>query len=296
MANRSTPPEPRPANLGLAEIKRVIPRLQKRVADLEAFDPSNLQERRAPEITALQASIDETLTNIFGRGSHEFRRYQSAARLDDGPTSIAVVGVRGRVGGPDLTFRQYLDEGKRRSIALLQQAIRGLEERATELDSVEEEATFEEPASSGPPPRRVFVVHGHDGAPREAVARFLERMEFEAIILHERPNKGRPLITKLREEAEGVGFAVVLMTPDDEGAEAGEKPQPRARQNVIFELGFFIGAIGPARVAAIVVGDVERPSDYDGVAYIPYEADWKTQLAKELREAGFEIDWNVVMR
>jgi Predicted nucleotide-binding protein containing TIR-like domain len=263
MAKRSTPPpERRPANLGLAEIKRAVPRLQKRVADLEAFDPSNLQERRAPEIAALEASIDETLTNVFGRGSDEFHRYQPAARLDDGPVSIAAVGVRGRVGGPNLTFRRYLDQGKRRSIALLQQAIRGLEERAAELNSVGEETTFEEPASSGPLPRRVFVVHGHDGEPREAVARFLERMGFEAIILHERPNKGRALITKLREEAEGVGFAVVLMTPDDEGAKAGGEPQPRARQNVIFELGFFIGAIGPARVAAVVVGDVERPSDY----------------------------------
>jgi predicted nucleotide-binding protein len=121
-------------------------------------------------------------------------------------------------------------------------------------------------------------------------------MRFEPIILHERPNKGRPLITKLGEEAQDVSFAIVLMTPDDEGAKVGEKPEPRARQNVVFELGFFIGVLGPANVSAVVVGGVERPSDYDGVVYIRYESDWRTQIAKELQAAGFEIDWNLLMR
>ena len=89
----------------------------------------------------------------------------------------------------------------------------------------------------------------------------LEKIGFEAIVLHEQPNKGRTLITKFSEEAADVGFAVVLMTPDDVGGKAGKDLRPRGRQNVIFELGFFIGALGPHRVAAIVARDVEPPSD-----------------------------------
>jgi predicted nucleotide-binding protein len=143
---------------------------------------------------------------------------------------------------------------------------------------------------------KVFVVHGHDGTPKAEVARFIEKLGFEAIILHERPNKGRALITKFREEAAGVGFAVVLMTPDDLGkAEKSIDLNPRARQNVVFELGFFIGKIGPERVAALVKGNIELPSDFDGVVYISLDKqDWKTKLGTELKTAGYEIDWNKV--
>jgi predicted nucleotide-binding protein len=114
---------------------------------------------------------------------------------------------------------------------------------------------------------------------------------------HERPNKGRTIITKFRKEAAGVGFAVVLMTPDDVGrAVEATDLGSRARQNVVFELGFFIGALGPEKVAAIVKGNIERPSDFDGVVYISYEnEDWRMKLGQELQSAGYHIDWNKVM-
>lgn len=140
---------------------------------------------------------------------------------------------------------------------------------------------------------RVFIVHGHDDASREAVARFLEKLGFEAVILHEQANRGRTIITKFREVASDIGFAVVLMTADDQGGKAGAPSHPRARQNVVFELGFFIGALGPDRVAALLKGDVEKPSDFDGVLYISLDkGDWKTLLARELRAAGYQIDLN----
>jgi predicted nucleotide-binding protein len=113
----------------------------------------------------------------------------------------------------------------------------------------------------------------------------------------EEPNKGRTIITKFREEATDIRFAVVLMTPDDSGGKVGSDSKPRARQNVVFELGFFIGKLGPGRVAALVKGDIERPSDFDGVVYIPLDqGKWKMDLGKELEAAGYEIDWNKVMR
>jgi predicted nucleotide-binding protein len=144
-------------------------------------------------------------------------------------------------------------------------------------------------------PTEVFIVHGHDDGVRETVARFIETLGFKAIILHERPNKGRTIITKFREEAANVGFAVVIMTPDDHGGKAGETTRPRARQNVVFELGFFIGSLGADKVAAMLKGDIERPSDFEGVVYISIDhANWKTALGRELEAAGFKVDWKKV--
>src|SRR5690606_12147790 len=87
--------------------------------------------------------------------------------------------------------------------------------------------------------RKIFIVHGHDDGAREAVARFLERIGLEAVILHEQANQGRTIIEKVVAHSD-VGFAVVLLTPDDEGCAKGGKPEPRARQNVLLELGYFI--------------------------------------------------------
>ena len=114
--------------------------------------------------------------------------------------------------------------------------------------------------------RRVFVVHGHDKGPREAVARLLSRLELTPVILEEEPNQGRTIIEKFEASAD-VAFAVVVMTPDDLGKAALDPgdPVPRSRQNVILELGFFIGLLGRHRVAAIVVGSLELPSDVSGV-------------------------------
>jgi predicted nucleotide-binding protein len=73
--------------------------------------------------------------------------------------------------------------------------------------------------------------------------------------------------------------------------------KPRSRQNVVLELGFFVGKLGPERVTALVEGDVELPSDFDGVVYISLDtADWQKQLGIELQAAGYQFDWNAVMR
>ena len=150
---------------------------------------------------------------------------------------------------------------------------------------------------SEPAARKVFVVHGHDEAARESVARFLEKLGFEPIILHEQANQGRTIIEKVEAHSD-VGFAVVLLTPDDEGNARGQKPQPRARQNVVLELGYFIGRLGRSRVMALKQGELEIPSDFHGVVYETFASGglWKGTLGRELQAAGFEIDWNVVMR
>jgi hypothetical protein len=143
--------------------------------------------------------------------------------------------------------------------------------------------------------RRVFVVHGHSREPVEAVARLLSDQGLEAVILNEQPNRGRTIIEKFEGHAD-VGYAVVIMSADDHGGEAGKPTVPRARQNVILELGFFIGTLGRRRVAALVEESVERPSDIDGVLYIPLDPGraWRFQLGKELRDAGLPIDLNLI--
>ena len=139
---------------------------------------------------------------------------------------------------------------------------------------------------------QVFIVHGHDHGRLQTVARFLERLELTVIILHERPSKGATIIEKLETHGQA-SFAVILLTPDDVGAVATEpgKLKPRARQNVVLELGYFLGRLGRRRVAALVSKGVELPSDYSGVVYIPLDDQvaWQFHLAKELKAAGLPI-------
>jgi predicted nucleotide-binding protein len=150
-----------------------------------------------------------------------------------------------------------------------------------------------EPEPSASNTRDVFVVHGHDGEAKESVARFLEKLELTAIVLHEQPNEGRTLIEKFETSSKNVAFAVVLLTPDDLGRERDkpEKLEPRARQNVILELGYFMGRLGRTRVCALYKGGVELPSDFQGVVYIEIDSAgaWRTKLAQELLGAKITI-------
>jgi len=133
--------------------------------------------------------------------------------------------------------------------------------------------------------RKVFIVHGHDEAAKESAARFLGRLGLEPIILHEQASGGRTIIEKFETYSGDVVFAVVLLTPDDVGSPASESSnlKKRARQNVIMELGYFIGRLGRTRVCALHKGDVELPSDYQGVLYIEMDPGgaWKAKLAQD---------------
>jgi putative nucleotide-binding protein containing TIR-like domain len=144
---------------------------------------------------------------------------------------------------------------------------------------------------------KVFIVHGHDNAAKEAVARFIEKIGLQAIILHEQASSGNTIIEKI-EANSNVGFAIVLYTPCDVGASKGEKDQlkPRARQNVVFEHGYLIGKIGRKNVCALVKGNIETPNDISGVVYIKMEEgdSWKFAVAKEMKACGYEVDLNKI--
>lgn len=184
-----------------------------------------------------------------------------------------------------------------------------LEALITRLEHKEQEAMPKPTPPSPPTPNtdskaktnRVFIVHGHDAGLKNAVGRFIKTLGLADIILHEQPSRGATIIEKFEREAAAADFAVVLFTGDDlaesvkqlESSGTGttipkEALQARARQNVVFELGFFVSRLGRANVAIIAEPSVEIPSDFSGVVYID-RAHWQSELYSALGDAGFEF-------
>lgn len=148
-----------------------------------------------------------------------------------------------------------------------------------------------------PENRKVFVVHGRHTELKISVARFLEKLKLEPIILHEQADRGRTIIDKFVQSADVV-FAVILLTGDDKGGLADSSPKDyklRARQNVILELGYFMGRLRPDQIVAIYQDGVELPSDYQGKLFVPFDdaGAWKFILAREIRASGIDIDLNL---
>jgi predicted nucleotide-binding protein len=148
---------------------------------------------------------------------------------------------------------------------------------------------------------RVFVAHGHDPGAKEEVLRLLRSFKLRPVVLSEEANAGRTIIEKI-EDYSDVAFAIILLTPDDLGGGVLDELMPRARQNVIFELGYFFAKLGRRKVTALSKkkGDqkLELPSNYSGILNLEMDptGGWKMRLAEEMAAAGFEIDFNQVLR
>lgn len=153
-------------------------------------------------------------------------------------------------------------------------------------------------AGTVPTGTEVFIVHGHSEGRKNAVARFVRNLTGnEPIILHEQASSGKTVIEKFESHAGSAGYAVVLATGDDFGrAASDETEQLRARQNVIFEAGYFFGALGRSKVALLYDKGVERPSDTNGIVHIELDdADgWQRLLAREIEAAGVGVDWSAL--
>ena len=149
--------------------------------------------------------------------------------------------------------------------------------------------------ATGKAERRVFVVYGHDTDARDDLELILRRVQVSPIILQNIPGVGDTLIEKL-ESLTDADFACVLLTPDDIGSvkTTPDNLRPRARQNVVLELGMVLSRLGRHRVAILVKGDdLEKPSDIDGLIYIPFESkvsEAANALGAALASAGFQID------
>ncbi len=214
--------------------------------------------------------------------------FSAAATLDNGPISMSGYG-------PSLNqVHEYLIKGKERSLTLLRQAVKGLEEDLAETGQSEIGTTEYFADRPTQHTNEVFIVHGRDEQAKAEVARLIERSGLKAIILHEMPHQGRTIIEKFEDHGGAAGFAVVIATPDDVGgAVNGSEMKPRARQNVIGEMFWFAGRLGRSRVCALKRGDIEMPSDFAGVGYVDMDdrGAWKAELLKELQGAGYSVDW-----
>ncbi|MCQ1764715.1 nucleotide-binding protein [Neorhizobium galegae] len=144
---------------------------------------------------------------------------------------------------------------------------------------------------------KVFIVHGHDSAALHRVARYLGKMKLRELVLNEQANAGHTVMSKFMELSDGVKFAVVILSADDVGGAKGGSQAYRPRQNVVFELGYFLGKLGRQRVAVLKSGDLELPSDFAGVVTIDYDASgaWLLPLVKELKAAGLRFDLNGIL-
>ncbi|MFN3258206.1 MAG: TIR domain-containing protein [Ilumatobacter sp.] len=140
----------------------------------------------------------------------------------------------------------------------------------------------------------MFIVHGHAEEQLHAAARLINKLtQREPVILREQPNGGRTIIEKFESHASECAFAIVLLTADDRGRSAKvQDEQPRARQNVVFEAGYFAGLLGRGKVVLLHEPGVGLPSDLDGVLYIELSGGWQTNVGIEMRAAGLDIDLN----
>jgi predicted nucleotide-binding protein len=143
--------------------------------------------------------------------------------------------------------------------------------------------------------RCVFILHGRDPA-RDELAAFLLRLGLEPIILEQQDHAGRTILEQIEVHVRRADYAIALLTGDDEGylASKPEHKKPRARQNVILELGVCLGVLGRERIAVLYRDGVELPSDLHGLLYIPFAkiAEVRLQLVQAMKHAGLEIDAN----
>ncbi len=153
------------------------------------------------------------------------------------------------------------------------------------------------PLDSAAAARSVFVVHGHDDHARSKVENLLRKLKFEPIVLAEAAHGGKTIIEQVEDHSRQAAFAIVVLTPDDSGSKAGSSdPRPRARQNVIFELGYFFARLGRSRVCALHKGDLELPSDVHGIGDVRMDEGgrWEVLLAREMKAAGLVVDMNLL--
>jgi predicted nucleotide-binding protein len=279
----------------------------RRVAD--SFHDESINDEMARTITG-QWAVDEWAKKQegwAGRASNMLRDLLAGSEAAD---------AFRRVVRPPPTANEPSDPRAKldRHLDALDHGLRELRGVAERLEpsggqtTIPEAATVPQPAAPAesvltaggraavPPHASVFLVHGRNEHRKVDVARTLERSgDHKVVILHEVSDRGRTLIEKFEEEASAAAYAVILVTGDDLGRLGDAvSDQPRARQNVIFELGWFAGRLGRARVTVLYDRGVELPSDYGGVTYtlLDEEGVWRFKLVRELQDAGLSFDAN----
>lgn len=278
MARKTKPTFAQPSFAPQITPERAIARLQRlldQIPKLKSGDDDS------PLLRTWQQDIEGVLSQCYGRPSLQLEQFNG---IHFSP-SIYFSGM------PESEFTKARLSGLAIAEGFLQSRIAELHE---DLQGTEENPVFAdalEPSDSN----RVFVVHGHDHGCKETVARYLAKLGLEPIILHEQADQGRTIIEKFEHNSK-VSCAVVILSPDDVASSKNDPSatEHRARQNVIFEMGFFVGKLGRRRTFALVQKGVVLPSDIDGVIYIAMDDDstWRMKLVGELKAVGMDVDAN----
>jgi len=144
-----------------------------------------------------------------------------------------------------------------------------------------------------PAKRKVFVAHGHNFETRDIVNDFLRSIGLEAVNLADEPDRGDTIIEKFERYSKDANFAIALFTADDVGYAKGREKdkKPRARQNVVFEFGYFLAKLGRNRARLLLQQGAELPSNISGMLYIEMDPSgkWRNQLLRELNDAGLPV-------
>lgn len=233
-----------------------------------------------PEREKWNNFTEQLIIRAFGKPHENLNHFYHARR--GGP-------IHGNMRG-DEKQRNYLN-GLKNSGKLLEGFIDQLQLFPAD-DADYPRPTLHSRIRSQPSSNKIFIVHGHDHNVLTELSLILTRLGLEPIILYEQPSEGKTLIEKL-EKYSDVGFAFILLTPDDIGRGVGEtRDKPRARQNVVLEFGLFVGKLGRERCCALYTGDLELPSDLHGLIYLPFKskvAEIELRIVTELRAAGYQI-------
>lgn len=257
------------------DLARKLEVLDRQIVDAKAGYPDDFDK--------WQNATEVALRTVMGSESPLLGRFLSVRY---GPT----------VWSPGMDTSGYRPGGVRKVIAILEAAKEELSLRAELEEVVRTDESPDEKATAAEQ-GRVFVVHGHDDGRKHELSRVLHAATgTEPIILHEQPSAGRGILEKLEAYAATANFAVALLTADDYGrAKDSDEDSLRARQNVVFEAGYFAGRLGRARVVLLHEEGVELPSDLHGIVYVPLDSGgWKFKVAHEMAAAGIPVNWDAL--
>ena len=233
-----------------------IDRLRKRIAEIELLDPSKL-EKYSPEVDALQAQIDDTLSRIFGPMTDKYSRYRRTVNWAAEIPSF----------GAETSLQQYRDDvakGKKEIIVMLSAAIRSLEEEMVEHENTDSMSVIpaEGPRLSG----NVFIGHGASPLWRELKDFVRDRLHLTVDEFNDIPSAGIANVARLTNLLDSAAFAFLVMTAEDEQPD-GKK---RARENVVHEAGLFQGRLGFERAIVLLEQGCEEFSNIHGLGQIRF--------------------------
>lgn len=239
--------------------------LQKLKADISTYNDFSEIKYKTKYVSAFEA--------VFGRGNH----FTTAAN-----NTSSGYGVKGcaEIMCGEISHEEFMRNIHEALLNLLDEAI----------DFLDMSADAEEHTGEDVVKNKIFIVHGHDEALKYQLSDWLRKIGVEPIILHEQANGGTSSILDKLERYSDVDCAIALFTADDVGSEKGKELQPRARQNVVFEAGMFLGKLGKKRVIVLYEEGIESPGDLGGCVYIPADKydGWKEKLRLEFDAMGIK--------